>query len=167
MKTALARRSFVVGVASLSALLAAPAVEAKDTKLVSEVLAAANINPNRRGTPQPVKLHIFYLAKDDAFMRANFGDLINPESPVLGDELVRRTAVLIGPGETLPLDEKFDEAALFIGVVAEFTEIDSAMWRSVVAVPAKKWTDVVKLFKDNKLQISIDGTSVTCAIIED
>ena len=167
MKTALARRSFVVGVASLSALLAAPAVEAKDTKLVSEVLAAANINPNRRGTPQPVKLHIFYLAKDDAFMQANFGDLINPESPVLGDELVRRTAVLIGPGETLPLDEKFDEAALFIGVVAEFTEIDSAMWRSVVAVPAKKWTDVVKLFKDNKLQISIDGTSVTCAIIED
>jgi type VI secretion system protein VasD len=140
---------------------------AKETKLVSEVSAAANINPNRRGTPQPVKLHVFYLAEDDAFVQANFGDLIDPESAVLGDELVRRAESLIGPGETLALDEKFDEAAKFIGVVAEFTDVDVASWRAVAAVPARRWTDVVKLFSKNKLQILIDGTSVTCAIVED
>jgi hypothetical protein len=37
----------------------------------------------------------------------------------------------------------------------------------VAAVPARRWTDVVKLFSKNKLQILIDGTSVTCAIVED
>jgi type VI secretion system VasD/TssJ family lipoprotein len=81
--------------------------------------------------------------------------------------LVRRAESLIGPGETLALDEKFDEAAKFIGVVAEFTDVDVASWRAVAAVPARRWTDVVKLFSKNKLQILIDGTSVTCAIVED
>jgi type VI secretion system VasD/TssJ family lipoprotein len=151
----------------MACLLVGEVGSAKETKLVSEVSAAANINPNRRGTPQPVKLHIFYLAKDDAFTQANFGDLVDPESTVLGDELVRRAQSLIGPGEMLALDEKFDEAAQFIGVVAEFTDIDKASWRAVAAVPAKKWTDVVKLFSRNKLQILVDGTSVTCAIVED
>jgi type VI secretion system VasD/TssJ family lipoprotein len=153
--------------AALSLLILAPLPsDAKETKLKSEVAAAENINPNRRGTPQPVKLHIFYLVQDDAFLKANFGDLIDPESTVLGDELVRRTETLIGPAEMLALDEEFDEAAQFIGVVAEFTNIDEASWRAIAAVPAKKWTDVVKLFRQNKLEILIDGTSVSCAIVK-
>jgi type VI secretion system VasD/TssJ family lipoprotein len=73
---------------------------------------------------------------------------------------------LIGPAEMLALDEEFDEAAQFIGVVAEFTNIDEASWRAIAAVPAKKWTDVVKLFRQNKLEILIDGTSVSCAIVK-
>ncbi len=131
---------------------------------MSQVVAAAKINPNLHGTPQPVKLHIYYLAKSDAFMQANFGDLIAPKAPVLGPDLIRQTETLIGPGEMAALDDKFDAAAQFIGVVAEFTDIDNASWRAVAAVPAKKWSDVVKLFSHKKLLISVDGTSVTCEI---
>lgn len=140
---------------------------AKETKLKSEVIAAESINPSRRGTPQPVKLHIFYLTHDAAFLAANFSDLVNPESPVLGDELVRRAEHLVGPGQTLALDETFDEAAKFIGVVAEFTSLDLSEWRAVVAVPARRWTDVLRLFRRSKLQIVVEGTSVSCAIVED
>ena len=144
----------------------APAV-AKETKLKSEVIATEQINPSRSGAPQPVRIHIFYLAEDDKFLQANFAALADPESAVLGDELVRRVAHLIGPGETLELDETFDEAARFIGVVAEFTQLDSATWRAVAAVPARRWTDVLRLFRNNKLEILVDGTTVTCAIVED
>jgi len=143
------------------------AAEAKETKLKSEVIAAENINPNRRGTPQPVKLHVFYLAHDEAFLQANFLDLADPESAVLGDELVRRAEQLIGPGETLELDEEFDEAAKFIGVIAEFTELDQATWRAIAAVPARRWTDVLRLFSSSKLQVLVDGITVSCAIVED
>jgi type VI secretion system VasD/TssJ family lipoprotein len=97
---------------------------------------------------------------------ANLGDLIAPKAPILGPDLVRQTEALIGPGEMVALDDKFDAAAQFIGVVAEFADIDHAAWRSVAAVPVKKWTDVVKLFSHKKLLISIDGTSVKCAIEE-
>ena len=153
--------------AALCALGAADGAAAKETKLKSEVIAAENINPSRRGTPQPVKLHIFYLTAEDKFMQVNFADLVAPESPLLGDELVRRAEHLVGPGEQLALDEQFDEAAKFIGVIAEFTEIEQAAWRAVAAVPARRWTDVLRLFKNSKLHILVDGTTVTCAIVED
>lgn len=156
-----------VAAAGLVLSLGAAESDAKETKLKSEVIAAENINPSRRGTPQPVKLHIFYLAKSDAFDLANFGDLVDPEADVLGDELVRRTERLIGPGERVELDEEFDEAAQFIGVVAEFTDINQASWRAVASVPARRWTDVLKLFKSNKLEIVVDGITVSCAIVED
>ena len=164
------RRMRATACASLLAACYAiwPAVEleAKETKLATEVIAAENVNPNYRGTAQPVKLYIFYLANDDKFMQANFADLVAAEPAILGDELVRRAEHLVGPGETLPLDEAFDEAAKFIGVIAAFTEIDSASWRAIAQVPARRWTDVLKLFKDNKLEIHVDGTAVTAAIVK-
>lgn len=144
----------------------AAGLQAKETKLATEVIAAENVNPNYRGAPQPVKLYIFYLANDDKFMQANFADLIAAEPAILGDELVRRAEHLIGPGERLELDEAFDEAAKFIGVVAEFTELDQASWRALVAVPGRRWTDVLRLFRKSKLEIVVDGTTVTCAIVE-
>ena len=159
-------RLVAMAAAALAFSVPDPAV-AKETKLKSEVVAAENINPNRRGTPQPVKLHIFYLAHDEAFLQANFMDLADPESAVLGDELVRRAEQLIGPGELIALDEEFDEAAKFIGVVAEFTELDQASWRSIAAVPARRWTDVLRLFSSSKLQVLVDGITVSCAIVED
>jgi type VI secretion system protein VasD len=163
MKPALFHKQWLL-VALMLWVFAPVGVHAKETKLVSQVVATANINPNRHGMPQPVKLHIYYLAKSDAFMMANLGDLIAPKAPILGPDLVHQTEVLIGPGEMLALDEKFDAAAQFIGVVAEFADIDKASWRAVAAVPVKKWTDVVKLFSHKKLLISVDGTSVKCAI---
>jgi type VI secretion system protein VasD len=114
-----------------------------------------------------VKLHIFYLAEDDAFLQANFGDLVNPESPVLGKELIRRSEKLVGPGEMLELNESLDEAAAYIGIVAAFTDIGNASWRTVQALPVRKWTEVVRFAKGNKLEIRIDGTSVTSAIIKE
>jgi type VI secretion system VasD/TssJ family lipoprotein len=140
--------------------------EARQTRLKSEVIATEHINPSRRGTPQPVKVHIFYLAQSDAFLAANFADLVDPASAVLGDELVRRAERLIGPGERLELDEEFDEAARFIGVIAEFTEVEQAIWRAVEAVPGRRWTDVLRLWRSNKLEILVDGTTISCAIVE-
>jgi type VI secretion system protein VasD len=153
-------------VLAVPALSMSDGAAAKETKLKSEVIAAETINPSRRGTPQPVKLHIFYLTHDAAFLQANFTDVANPESQALGDELVRRAEYLVGPGDRLELDETFDEAAKFIGVVAEFTELDHAEWRAIAAVPARRWRDVLRMFKNSKLQIIVDGTSVSCAIVE-
>jgi len=160
-------RWLVPAVLGIGLLFAEASALAKETKLKSEVIATEQINPSRSGTPQPVRIHIFYLAEDDKFMQANFAALTDPESTALGDELVRRVTHLIGPGERLELDESFDEAARYIGVVAEFTRLDSAAWRAVVAVPARRWTDVLRLFRSNKLEILVDGTAVSSAIVED
>jgi type VI secretion system VasD/TssJ family lipoprotein len=159
--------SLAAAAAAVAALCAAPAVAADETKLRSEVVAAGNINPSRRGAPQPVQIHIFYLANDEAFRQANLSDLLNPQAAALGDDLVRRAEHMVGPGERLELDETFDEAAKYIGVVANFSEPEQASWRALEAVPGRRWTDVLRLFKDNKLQISVDGLTVSCEIVKD
>ena len=50
---------------------------------------------------------------------------------------------------------------------AAFTDIGNASWRTVQALPVRKWTEVVRFAKGNKLEIRIDGTSVTSAIIKE
>jgi len=166
MKKPLALCCSALLVVAMTVLAPLPA-QARETQLKGQVFAAEKINPNRRGTAQPVKLHIFYLAEDDAFLQANFGDLINPESPVLGKELIRRSEKLVGPGEMLELNEALDEAAAYIGIVAAFTDIGNASWRTVQALPVRKWTEVVRFAKGNKLEIRIDGTNVTSAIVKE
>ena len=139
----------------------------KETKLKSEVVAAENINPNRRGTPQPVKLHVFYLKQDEAFLQANFAELIAPDSEPLAADLLRRTHGLVGPSETQLLDDKFDKQTKFIGVVAEFTNISEAQWRAVAPVPEGSWKDLLTPLKDHKRLINVDELSVTAAVVED
>lgn len=139
----------------------------KEAKLTSEVVAAADINPNRRDNAQPVKLHVFYLKQDEAFLQATFNDLINPDAPAIAADLIRRTEGLVGPGETAYLDDKIDEQTKFIGVVSEFTRIDQAQWRSIVAVPQGSWKDLLRPFSNKKLQITVAELAVSCAIVED
>ncbi|HEU4617904.1 MAG TPA: type VI secretion system lipoprotein TssJ [Gammaproteobacteria bacterium] len=169
VRAVLNRRPHAFAFLLAAAVLSAPALPAaaKETKLKSEVVAAEAINPNRHGAPQPVKIHIYYLAHDEGFRQASFGDLVAPNAPVLGGDLIRTADQLVGPGETLSLDEKFDEKTQFIGVVAEFTKIDQATWRAVAEVPAKKWTDALKLFSKSKFQIKVDGIAVSCGIVEE
>lgn len=168
MHSIVASKTIVAAVAiGLLASCASGPKEPKEATLTSEVVAAADINPNRRETAQPVKLHVFYLKQDEAFLQATFNDLIMPDSPAIAADLVRRTEGLVGPGETIYLDDKFDESAKFIGVISEFTRIDQAEWRSIVAVPEGSWKDLLTPFKDKKLQITVAGLAVSCAIVED
>jgi hypothetical protein len=34
-------------------------------------------------------------------------------------------------------------------------------------LPVRKWSDLVRLLRNNKLEIRIDGTAVVCAIVEE
>ena len=141
--------------------------EPKEAKLKTQLVASNDINPNRRGTAQPVKVHVFYLKQDEAFLQASFADLVNPNAPPIAADLLRRTESLIGPEETLVLDQKFDKATAFIGVVAEFTRIDDADWRTMTAVPPGKFTAKLNPFTSKALKISVEGVTVRSEIVKD
>lgn len=138
-----------------------------DIKLKSELMAAADVNPNRRGTPQPVKVHVFYLKQDDAFQIANFSALVDPANGAIASELVRREERLLGPGDSIRLDSKFDPDTRFIGVVAEFTRIENADWRALVAVPKGSLKDKLNPFSGKKLMVALAGTSVRAEVAKD
>ena len=110
---------------------------------------------------------MFYLKQDEAFLGATFNELVDPDSPPIAEDLIRRTEGLIGPGEMTLLDSKFDKQTMFIGVVSEFTRIDQASWRGIVAVPQSGWKDMLNPFSGQKLQITIERLQVNAAIVKD
>ena len=128
-------RAALIAAAFLVVLASCAAKPPKPATLKSEVVAAEDLNPNRRGVAQPVKLHIYYLRQDEAFQQATFADLVAVEAAAIAPDLIHRSESLVGPGELLNLDDEFDPETQFIGVVAAFTRIDQAVWRCVVPVP--------------------------------
>lgn len=143
------------------------AKEPKPIKLTSDVVAQANLNPNRRDVSQPVVVHIYYLKQDEAFLQASFRELIAPEPAALAADLVRHTQTLIGPGERQSLDQEFDPDTQFIGVVAEFTRIENAQWRALIAVPGSTLREKLNPFGGKRLEINVAGTAVAAQIIKD
>ncbi|MEM7217186.1 MAG: type VI secretion system lipoprotein TssJ [Pseudomonadota bacterium] len=139
----------------------------KDIKLKSQVIAAESLNPSRRGTSQPVQLHIYYLKQDEAFSQASFSDLVTVNAPAIAGDVVRHEARLIGPGETAQLDTKFDPETRYIGVVAAFTRIGNASWRSLIEVPKSSLRDKLNPFSGKKLEIELADTTVTASIVKD
>lgn len=143
------------------------AKEPKPIKLASDVVASADLNPNRRDASQPVVVHIYYLKQDEAFLQASFRELIAPEPAALSADLVRHTQTLIGPGEQQSLDQEFDPDTQFIGVVAAFTRIEDAQWRALIAVPGNTLREKLNPFGGKRLEINVAGTAVDAQIIKD
>ncbi|MEM1436987.1 MAG: type VI secretion system lipoprotein TssJ [Pseudomonadota bacterium] len=154
---------------TLLALLIAgcAAKEPKPQQLKSMVVAAEELNPNRRDRSQPVVVHLYYLQQDEAFLQASFRDLTASDPQSLGGDLLRHTQVLIGPGESQSLDQAFDPKAQYIGVVAAFTRIDDAQWRALVEVPGNSLRQRLNPFSGKRLEIALENTSVSAQIVKD
>ncbi len=143
------------------------AKEPKPQELKSVVVAAETLNPNRRDRSQPVVVHLYYLKQDEAFMQAGFRDLTTTDPLPLGEDLLRHTQTLIGPGERQQLDQSFDPETQFIGIVAEFTRIEDAQWRSLIEIPGKSLRERLNPFGGKRLEIRVDRTTVTAQILKD
>lgn len=144
----------------LVALMAVPGVAWSDTVTVrGEITTAADLNPDYQGRPSPVNLIVFQLKSPEAFLGADFFSLFPPDSPVLGEDLIRRTQIQVRPDEKNPVEWQFDEEARFIGVVAAFRDIENAEWRGLVELPERGF--FTRFFRRNKMFISVEALAVS------
>ena len=134
--------------------------EPKPVALKSTLTAAADLNPNRNDTPQPVKVHIYQLKQDEAFRQAPFRTLISAPDQALGPDLLRHVETLIGPSESQPLDNQLEPETSFVGIVAEFTRIENASWRAIAEIPKKSLGKRLNPFSDQRLTIELAATQV-------
>lgn len=155
-RLAAAGRSLVL--LAVAAAIAVPAIAwAQKVKVKAAIVAAEDVNPNVQGRPSPVRLILYQLAAADAFNDADFMAVYDPESDVLGDDLLKRTPHMIQPGQTLEFEEEFEEGTQFLGVIAGFRDIENAEWRTVVGLEASRF---FSLRRSNKLTIAISALSV-------
>jgi type VI secretion system protein VasD len=143
-------------------LLASGSAFAGKVEIKGQIVAAAELNPDYQGRPSPVNLIVFQLASADAFQNADFFSLYDPQSGVLGGDLIDRSQMLLQPGEMRPFEAELDEEARYIGVIAAFRDIESAQWRSLVELPQKGFFK--KVFSRDKFSIELDALAVTVKV---
>ncbi len=158
------RISFLVALVCALCLAACAGGPPKDIVIKGDVVAAADVNPDYQGRASPVVVIVYQLKNADAFMAGGFFSLYDADSSLLADSLIARQQIQMQPGETRQFDSEFDPETRFIGVVAAFREIENAQFRAIAEIPEKKLTDIVKVFKKDRLQIQVDRLAVAVTI---
>lgn len=106
-----------------------------DTDLELTYHADADINPDDKKRPSPLFLRMYELKSTKQFEKANFIDLFERDSEVLGADLVaKQTLKRLRPG-----DDRTDHFVLkpetrYVGVFAEFLQYKNAKYKMLIPV---------------------------------
>ncbi|WLI12704.1 MULTISPECIES: type VI secretion system lipoprotein TssJ [Pseudomonas] len=118
--------------------------------------AIAGLNPGATGQPAPVRVRIFELKNAATFGRSDYFALAERAQATLGADLIDQDEVLIQPGQQLSLQRDLDPATRHIGVLVGYRELDQSLWRAVMNVPPRQYTEY---------QISLDVRAVRSAVV--
>ncbi|PKF79718.1 type VI secretion system lipoprotein TssJ [Vibrio sp. vnigr-6D03] len=127
--------------------------ELVEPKLIINITAASNINPNVEGKPSPVELRIYQLTNSNAFEQADFIQIFNDEQGVLKAELaLARQLPSLLPGETRQEVIPLGTGVKFIGVIAGFADYREAK-NKVIYEPV--------VFNSVAINIDVDGINLS------
>jgi type VI secretion system protein VasD len=98
------------------------------------IRAGADQNPDARGKPAAVAVHMMQLAATAKFERADVFALIEREKAALGTDLLASEEFVVAPGEQRTIKRQLKSGVQFIGVVVLFRDIDRARWRGLAPV---------------------------------
>ncbi len=141
-------RLIVIGVLLVAAAVSGCATDksAKTTPVKIIVQADQQVNPDASGQPSPVVLRIYELKSTTLFNQAQFFDLFDNDSKVLGADLVAKREFELKPGDKTDFDRDTPVETRYIGVIAGFRLGDDAQWRSTAEIkPEKNNTIIVKV----------------------
>lgn len=131
--------TLVVGIAAMSACTSlntkVGGVFKLDTDLHLTFKTDADINPDDKKRPSPLFLRMYELKATKQFDKANFIDLFERDSEVLGADLVgKQTLKRLKPG-----DERTDKFVLkpetrFVALFAEYLQYKDAKFKIVIPI---------------------------------
>lgn len=102
--------------------------------LKADFIGSIQMNPNIKGEASPTVVYIYELASPTTFEVSNYFTLTDPDSGVLGDDLLGYSEVTLFPGKAFRLTQKLHPSTRHIGFIAAFREINTAQWRAVAPV---------------------------------
>jgi type VI secretion system protein VasD len=95
---------------------------------------AKTLNTTAEGKSTPVVVQLFALKAKSGFSKADFFGLYDSPGATLGKDLVASEKVTVRPGATTTRTWTLDQGEQFVGAIAAFRNIDSAVWRDVAEV---------------------------------
>ena len=122
------------------------------TIISAEVLASELINPDGEGRPSPIVVRLYELKSLGTFNTIEFFPLYNEEAATLGDDLVYREEFSLMPGGKKLFNRTPAADTQYLAVIAAFRNIDQAIWKAAVPIPAERVTNLI---------IQLDSLSVS------
>lgn len=102
---------------------------ASPTKVGLVLEASEDLNPDPSGRPSPVVVRVFELRGNRVFDHASFANLTSNPSETLGDNLIKDQEIELLPEAEKDLDWMPDAKTEYLGIIAEFRDIETAVWR--------------------------------------
>lgn len=100
-------------------------------------VAASNINKNSAGEANPVRIMVYQLTQQQAFMASDFITLTENSDPELANQIALDLDVMILPGEKKEKVFKISENVVALGVISAYRNISEAEWKVVYLIPDK------------------------------
>lgn len=159
MNTLVSRTSIRIGLcfyAIISLIACTPTVNVVTKSAAGasmSISATIDVNPDSAGRPSPLVLRIYELSAVGAFQNSSFFPIYEDDAAVLGRDLISQESLTIKPLDLKKHTIALDKDTRFIGVIAAFSSIDNAQWKTVVSIDQNTTNDLT--IKAEKLAITI------------
>jgi type VI secretion system protein VasD len=118
-----------------------------------QIETSADLNADINGNGAPVMLRVYELREQSNFNSADFFALFNDEKAALAADLARKQELLLQPGETKTLSLNPADDVQAIGLFAGFRQLDTAQWRTGLALQAHQTQNLQIKLKNNQLTV--------------
>jgi type VI secretion system protein VasD len=132
------------------------------TRVQMVVEASPDANPDQAGRPSPTVVRVYELTGPSSFQEGDFFQLFEQPEATLGSDLRDSSDIVVAPGGRETLARELSPDTRYIGILANFRDIDQARWREGFVVPAHQTSTVV--VRIGRLDVSVsrrggDGAS--------
>jgi type VI secretion system protein VasD len=130
-----------------------PPPSPEPARIVLEIQASGDINPNDEGRPSPVVLKIYQLRSAKKFLDADFHGLFQEDQSLLKKDFIQSEEIVVAPnGKQTLFFEPHSEAAC-IGILAAFRHFQDSEWRCSAMVIPNKFAHFFVTIKGNRVEI--------------
>ncbi len=106
-----------------------------DTDLQISFFVDSDVNPDDNRIPSPLIVRMYELKSPKLFENANFIDIYERDSEVLGDDMITKQKLKpIKPGENKKASFVLSKEARYIGLYAEFLKYKDAKYKLIIPV---------------------------------
>ncbi|MDC9580748.1 type VI secretion system lipoprotein TssJ [Xenorhabdus sp. PR6a] len=119
---------------------------------------------------EPMKIDVFLLKSNEAFMSADFFSLQGTAQEALGDKLVNEDQLFILPSQsTHCLMEKNQPEARHIGLIAEYKNLSGKKWRISFPVPVPENPPFYQFWRSpsDELRVCVKVTNKGLSLIKE
>ncbi|EOC0000494.1 type VI secretion system lipoprotein TssJ [Cronobacter turicensis] len=131
------RACLFIALGMISACRSAPPDD-NENKVALTLVAGANMNPNVRGVASPLKVFVYALTHDEAFLDAGYLTITGSPDPELKKEMHPLWEGILRPGETKHITVAVDNTTHALGIVAAYRDIQKAQWSETYQLTEKQ-----------------------------